>query len=114
MVKTVLASKHFPEHFKQTRRLRFTDNQQISPDTSIHIAWGSKDRIARTRTSRHTDQLPEHAIIETWPDCGHMLTWDAPQQVVDATLAIPTSSQDGEASRRSPFPHGDRPPAATS
>ena len=114
MVKTVLASKHFPEHFKQTRRLRFTDGQQISPDTSIHIAWGSKDRIARTRTSRHTDQLPEHAIIETWPDCGHMLTWDAPQQVVDATLAIPTSSQDGEASRRSPFPHGDRPPAATS
>ena len=79
MVKTVLASKHFPEHFKQTRRLRFLNRQQIPPDIPIHVVWGSKDRIARARTSRHTDQLPEHATIETWPDCGHMLTWDAPR-----------------------------------
>jgi pimeloyl-ACP methyl ester carboxylesterase len=93
MVKTVLASKHFPEHFKQTRRLRFTDGQQISPDTSIHIVWGSKDRIARARTSRHTDQLPKHATVETWADCGHMLTWDASQRVIDAALAIPASGQ---------------------
>lgn len=114
MVKTVLASKHFPEHFRQTCRLRFLDGQQIPADIPVHVVWGSKDRIARARTSRHTDQLPKHAIIETWADCGHMLTWDAPQQVVDAILAIPTSSQDVEASRRSQFPHGDRPPAAAS
>ena len=30
MVKTVLGSKQFPEHFRQTRRLRFVDGQQIS------------------------------------------------------------------------------------
>jgi pimeloyl-ACP methyl ester carboxylesterase len=88
MVKTVLASKHFAEHFKQTRRLRFLDGQQIAPDIPIHVVWGSKDRIARARTSRHTGQLPKHATIETWPDCGHMLTWDAPQRVIDAALAI--------------------------
>ena len=97
MVKTVLASKHFPEHFKQTRRLRFLDGQQIPADIPVHVVWGSKDRIARVRTSRHTDQLPKHAIIETWPDCGHMLTWDAPQQVIDAALAIPASSQSDHA-----------------
>jgi pimeloyl-ACP methyl ester carboxylesterase len=97
MVKTVLASKHFPEHFKQTRRLRFLDGQQIPADIPVHVVWGSKDRIARARTSRHTDQLPKHAIIETWPDCGHMLTWDAPQQVIDAALAIPASSQSDHA-----------------
>jgi pimeloyl-ACP methyl ester carboxylesterase len=97
MVETVLASKHFPEHFRQTRRLRFLDGQQIPSDIPIHVVWGSKDRIARARTSRHTDQLPEHALIETWPDCGHMLTWDAPQQVVDAALAIPASGQSDHA-----------------
>ena len=93
MVKTVLASKHFPEHFRQTRRLRFLDGQQIRSDIPVHVVWGSKDRIARTRTSRHTDQLPEHAIVETWPDCGHMLMWDAPQRVLNAALAIPTNSE---------------------
>ncbi len=97
MVKTVLASKHFPEHFRQTRRLRFLDGQQISSDIPVHVVWGSKDRIARARTSRHTDQLPERAIVETWPNCGHMLMWDAPQQVINAALAIPATGQSDHA-----------------
>lgn len=90
MVKTVLASKNFPEHFRQTRRLRFRDGQQIPPHIPIHVIWGDQDRIARTRTSRHTDQLPKHALVETWARCGHMAMWDAPQQVVDAAVALPT------------------------
>jgi pimeloyl-ACP methyl ester carboxylesterase len=114
MVRTVLASKHFPEHFKQTRRLRFLDGRRIPAEIPVHVVWGEKDRIARARTSRHTDQLPEQATVETWTDCGHMLMWDAPQRVLDAALAIPTSDQDDEASRRSPFPRGERPPAAAS
>jgi pimeloyl-ACP methyl ester carboxylesterase len=97
MVKTVLASKHFPEHFKQTRRLRFLDGQQIPADIPVHVVWGNKDRIARARTSRHTDQLPIHATIETWPNCGHMLTWDATHGVIDAALAIPASGQSDHA-----------------
>jgi pimeloyl-ACP methyl ester carboxylesterase len=91
MVRTVLASKHFPEHFKQTRRLRFTGGQQIPSEIPIRVVWGDKDQIARARTSRHTDQLPEHAIVETWRDCGHMLMWDSPQQVLKAALALPTT-----------------------
>jgi len=92
MVKTVLASKHFPEHFRQTRRLRFLDGQQIPSDIPVHVVWGDKDRIARARTSRHTDQLPKHTTVETWPNCGHMLMWDAPQQVIDAALALPAKA----------------------
>jgi pimeloyl-ACP methyl ester carboxylesterase len=88
MVTTVLASKHFSEHFRQTRRLRFVDGQQIPSDIPLHVVWGDKDRIARARTSRHTDQLPAHTIVETWPDCGHMLMWDAPQRIIDAALAL--------------------------
>lgn len=88
MVKTVLASKHFPEHFKQTRRLRFLGAQQIPAEIPIHVVWGEQDQIARARTSRHTDQLPAHATVETWADCGHMPMWDAPRRVVEAALGM--------------------------
>lgn len=84
---------------------------------SVRVVWGEKDRIARGRTSRHTDQLPKHAVVETWADCGHMLTWDAPQRVIDAALALPTKDQDDETSGSfgsSPSPHGDLPSAAAS
>lgn len=90
--RAALASKHFPEHFKQTRRLRFTGGQSIPSDVPIHIVWGAQDHIARTKRSRHTDQLPQHAIIETWPRCGHMLTWDNPQAVIEAALALLTTT----------------------
>jgi pimeloyl-ACP methyl ester carboxylesterase len=89
MVTTVLSSKHFPQHFKQTRRLRFLEGQQIPSNIPIHVIWGDKDRIARARTSHHTDQLPTHTTVETWPGCGHMLMWDAPQRVIDTALALP-------------------------
>jgi pimeloyl-ACP methyl ester carboxylesterase len=88
MVATVLASKHFPEHFKQTRRLRFAGGQEVSAEVPVRVVWGDRDRIARVRTSRHVDQLPAHAIVETWADCGHMVMWDAPQRVLDAALAL--------------------------
>jgi len=88
MVTTVLASEHFPEHFRQTRRLRFLDGRQIPDDVPIHVVWGNKDRIARARTSRHTDQLPEHTTVATWADCGHMVMWDAPQRVVSEALTL--------------------------
>jgi pimeloyl-ACP methyl ester carboxylesterase len=102
MVKTVLASKHFPEHFRQTRRLRFLDGQQIPNDIPVHIVWGEEDRIARKRTSRHTDQLPKHATIETWADCGHMLMWDAPQRVIGAALTLPAKAA---STRPVSYPH---------
>jgi pimeloyl-ACP methyl ester carboxylesterase len=90
MTSTVLASQHFPEHFKQTRRLRFLDGRQIPNEIPIQVIWGDKDQIARRRTSQHTDQLPPHTTVETWTKCGHMLMWDTPQQVIDAALVLPT------------------------
>lgn len=91
---SALLCKHFPEHFKQTRRLRFTDGERIPPSVPIHIVWGQQDRIARERLSRTTDELPRHAIVETWSRCGHMLMWDAPQAVLDAAIALPTIELD--------------------
>jgi pimeloyl-ACP methyl ester carboxylesterase len=88
LAKTVLASKYFPEHFKATRRLRFRDGERIPDDVPVLVVWGEEDRIARRRTSRHTDQLPEHAVVTTWADCGHMLMWDKKDEVVRAALEL--------------------------
>ena len=83
-------SDHFPEHFGQTRVLRFTGGAQIPSSVPVTVVWADRDRVARPRTSQHVDQLPEHARVETWRDCGHMLVWDAPGRVVAAALALPT------------------------
>lgn len=88
---TVIASAHFPEHFRQTRRLRFHDGHRIPDHVPVHVVWGSKDRIARRRTSRHPDHLPAHATVETWAGCGHMIMWDAPERLVRAALALPVA-----------------------
>ena len=89
MVSSVLSSKNFPEHFRQTRRLRFLGGQGISAQVPVHVVWGDRDRIARARPSRHTQELPAHARIETWERCGHMVMWDAPQRLLEAVLALP-------------------------
>jgi pimeloyl-ACP methyl ester carboxylesterase len=85
-----VASRHFPAHFRATRVLRFQGGAVIPATVPVKVVWGERDRVARSRMSQHTDQLPAHAVVETWPDCGHMLVWDAPDRVVSAALALPT------------------------
>ncbi|HTZ65123.1 MAG TPA: alpha/beta hydrolase [Solirubrobacteraceae bacterium] len=90
--RAALASKHFPEHFSQTRRLRFLNGKSIPVEVPIHIVWGDQDHIAGARRSRYTDQLPVHATVETWQRCGHMLMWDDPGAVLAAALALSAGS----------------------
>ena len=87
MARTVIASKHFPEHFQQTRNIRFVGGCGIAAGTSVRVVWGAKDRLVPSG-SRRAEQLPSHAEVETWAGCGHMLMWDAPERVVDAALAL--------------------------
>ncbi len=89
---TVLGSEHFPEHFRRTRVQRYVGGQQIPSAVPVHVVWGAKDRIAPARTSRSPDQLPAHAQIETWPETGHMVMWDAPERLVQAALALPPTA----------------------
>ena len=81
----VAATSAFAAHFKATRRLRFEGGGSI--EVPVKVVWGRADRIAPSRKSRHTDELPAHAEIEVWDGCGHMLTWDAPAKVLDAIRA---------------------------
>jgi pimeloyl-ACP methyl ester carboxylesterase len=87
--RTARASRHFPEHFRQTRVLRFAGGAAIAPRVPVKVVWGDRDHVARARTSRHADQLPEHATVETWPDCGHMVMWDRRGDVLREALALP-------------------------
>ena len=88
MVETMLSSANFPEHFKQTRRIRFKDGALIDPGVPVRVVWGTEDRIARARASRHREQLPEHARIETWSRCGHMVMWDSPRRLADLARTL--------------------------
>lgn len=78
--RTAITTDSFPRHFAETRRLRFLGGQRIG--VSVRIVWGAGDRIALAGKSRSIDQLPFDAKIETWPGCGHMVMWDAPDRVL--------------------------------
>jgi pimeloyl-ACP methyl ester carboxylesterase len=80
------ANTSFPRHFSETRRLRFLGGREI--DVPITVIWGERDRIALASRSRHLDELPPHTAVETWAGCGHMLTWDAPDEVLTAARAL--------------------------
>jgi pimeloyl-ACP methyl ester carboxylesterase len=84
--KAVIAAKGFPQHFRETRRQRFTGGHEIN--VPVKVIWGEQDRIAIAGKSRHADELPAHTDIETWPGCGHMLMWDAPQRVLAETRRL--------------------------
>jgi pimeloyl-ACP methyl ester carboxylesterase len=88
LARSALRSKHFPEHFRATRRLRFLGGREIPADVAVHLAWGAKDWIARRRRSRHTEELPAQTRVETWEGCGHMIMWDAPERVIAGALEL--------------------------
>ena len=85
--RAAIASKHFLAHFRATRVLRFEDGRRIPPRVPVRVVWGARDKVARARTSRFEDELPAHAVVETWEGSGHMLLWDRADAVVDAALA---------------------------
>jgi pimeloyl-ACP methyl ester carboxylesterase len=80
------ASRHFPEHFAATRVLRFVGGAAIPATVPVHVVWGDDDRIALAGRSRFTDELPSHAVVETWGGCGHMLMWDRAADTIAAAL----------------------------
>jgi pimeloyl-ACP methyl ester carboxylesterase len=86
--RTAGTTDSFRRHFAQTRRSRFTGGDAIASTVPVRVVWGDVDHIAKASTSRHRDELPPHATVETWERCGHMVMWDQPERVVAAALAI--------------------------
>jgi pimeloyl-ACP methyl ester carboxylesterase len=87
------ANTSFPRHFSETKRLRFRGGRAI--DVPVTVVWGERDRIALASRSRNLDELPAQTAVETWSGCGHMLTWDAPERVLQAARALLYEARDG-------------------
>jgi pimeloyl-ACP methyl ester carboxylesterase len=75
-------------HYRAARRTRFTGGASIAADVLVRVVFGDEDRIALAGRSRFADELPVHATVETWPGCGHLLGWDAPERVIAAALEL--------------------------
>ena len=82
------ATAGFPQHFRATRRLRFRGGAAIPATVPVRVVWAAQDRIALAGRSRHPDELPAHATVETWDRCGHMTMWDQPQRTAAAAAAL--------------------------
>lgn len=83
------------EHYRAAKVTRFLGGQGI--DVPVTVVWGAKDLIAPAKKSRELDQLPPHTVVETWTDCGHLLTWDAPDRVFDLlTHRPPPAGRQGD------------------
>lgn len=80
-------STGFAEHFRAARATRFTDGERIN--VPVHVVFAENDRIASVKHAQVTDELPDHAVVEHWPQCGHLPMWDQPDRVVAAALALP-------------------------
>jgi pimeloyl-ACP methyl ester carboxylesterase len=85
----VLSAPGWWPHYRAARRNRFTGGDAIDPGVPVRIVFGQQDRMAPAKTSQFSDHLPAHATVETWPDCGHMVIWDAESRAVTAMLQLP-------------------------
>jgi pimeloyl-ACP methyl ester carboxylesterase len=83
-----VGSKHFLAHFRATRLARFRGGAAIPAAVTVHVVWGSEDRVA-VPSSRRPDELPRHARVKTWPQCGHMVMWDRSDELIEAALTLP-------------------------
>ena len=86
--RAAIASRYFPQHFRRTRVLRFEGGETIPPQVPVRVIWGDRDRVAPAGRSRFADRLPRHAQVQTWPECGHMIMWDRPRELVAAALSL--------------------------
>jgi pimeloyl-ACP methyl ester carboxylesterase len=80
-------AKGFAAHFRAARATRFTDGDRIT--VPVHVVFADNDRIATPKAGQVADELPSHAVVEHWPDCGHAVMWDHPDRTVEAALALP-------------------------
>ena len=82
-------STGFRDHFRAARADAF--RSQITADVPVRVVFAAQDRIATPAQGQVVEALPPHAVIERWPDTGHMVLWDATDRVIAAALEVPTT-----------------------
>jgi pimeloyl-ACP methyl ester carboxylesterase len=63
---------------------RFADGEAIQ--VPVTIAWGAKDRLLLPRQARRAERLIPGARLVTLTGCGHVPTYDDPEQVARVLL----------------------------
>jgi pimeloyl-ACP methyl ester carboxylesterase len=75
----------FDETLRALARERFTDGRQIA--VPVTIAWGQHDRLLLPRQARRAQRAIPSARVITLRGCGHVPTYDDPEQVAGVLLA---------------------------
>jgi pimeloyl-ACP methyl ester carboxylesterase len=74
----------FDDTLRALARERFADGRQIS--VPVTIAWGERDRLLLPREARRAEALIPGARMVTLRGCGHVPTYDDPDQVATVLL----------------------------
>jgi pimeloyl-ACP methyl ester carboxylesterase len=74
----------FPETLKAITREPFSGGEQIT--VPVTIAWGEHDHLLLPRQARRAQRAIPHARVLTLTGCGHVPTYDDPEQVARVLL----------------------------
>jgi pimeloyl-ACP methyl ester carboxylesterase len=74
----------FPETLNAITRERFSGGDQI--DVPITIAWGEHDHLLLPRQARRAQRAIPRARVLTLRGCGHVPTYDEPEEVARVLL----------------------------
>ena len=73
------------------RAFEFTDGG-VDIDVPVTVAWGAKDRLLLPRQARRAARALPRARVLLLDGCGHVPTWDDPEQV--ARVILEAAAQD--------------------
>lgn len=74
----------FDETLPALRAFQFPEDQEI--DVPVTVAWGAKDRLLLPRQARRAAAAIPRARVLLLHGCGHVPTWDDPEQVARVIL----------------------------
>ena len=66
------------------RAYEFPETQEV--EVPVTVAWGAKDRLLWPRQARRAAHALPHARVLLLDGCGHVPTWDDPEQVARVIL----------------------------
>ena len=100
-LRSLAAAPWFDETLKAiTTAEHFTGGEHIT--VPVTIAWGERDRLLIPRQAHRAQRAIPHARVLTLRDCGHVPTYDDPEQVARVLLdgsAVSAPLQPAAASR---------------
>jgi pimeloyl-ACP methyl ester carboxylesterase len=82
--RALAAAPWFDATLPALRAYEFSDDEEI--EVRVTVAWGAKDRLLRPRQARRAARAIPRARVLLMPGCGHVPTWDDPDQVARVLL----------------------------